>query len=120
MRHTERRVVWKRYIWRMNELLVVDDPLPLARGYDPLGTDLGLQEASCASNAIGEFGLPGEMLATYGYATYRKVHSVAGRGGGAVNALPAVHVPPVTELRRARLIVMRLSRRKWKRACCAF
>jgi hypothetical protein len=54
-----------------------DDPLPLARGYATLGTDSGHQAASFAPNAIGEFGMNDEMLANYGYASYKKVKDAA-------------------------------------------
>jgi feruloyl esterase len=54
-----------------------DDPLPLARGYVTLGTDSGHQASAFAPNAIGQFGLNDEMLANYGYASYKKVKDVA-------------------------------------------
>jgi len=53
------------------------DPLPLMRGYATLGTDSGHQASSFAPNAIGQFGLNDEMLANYGYASYKKVRDVA-------------------------------------------
>lgn len=54
-----------------------DDPLPLTRGYATLGTDSGHQASAFAANAIGQFGLNDEMLANYGYASYKKVKDVA-------------------------------------------
>ena len=67
-----------------------DDPLPLARGYVTLGTDSGHRAASYPPNAIGQFGMNDEMLANYGYASYKKVKDAAvevmrafyGRGPG--------------------------------------
>jgi len=54
-----------------------DDPLPLTRGYATLGTDSGHQASAFAPNAIGQFGLNDEMLANYGFASYKKVKDVA-------------------------------------------
>jgi len=53
------------------------DPLPMMRGYATLGTDSGHQASTFAPNAIGQFGLNDEMLANYGYASYKKVRDVA-------------------------------------------
>lgn len=54
-----------------------DDPLPITRGYVTLGTDSGHQASTFAANAIGQFGMNDEMLANYGYASYKKVKDVA-------------------------------------------
>lgn len=54
-----------------------DDALPLTRGYVTLGTDSGHQASAFAANSIGQFGMNDEMLANYGYASYKKVHDVA-------------------------------------------
>ncbi len=54
-----------------------DDVHPLTRGYVTLGTDSGHQASAFAANAIGQFALNDEMLANYGYASYKKVKDVS-------------------------------------------
>lgn len=54
-----------------------DDALPIARGYATFGTDSGHRQAGYAPNEIARFGLNDEMLANYGWASYKKVRDVA-------------------------------------------
>ena len=54
-----------------------DDVLPITRGYATLGTDSGHQSSAFAANNVGQFGLNDEMLANYGYASYKKVRDVS-------------------------------------------